>query len=149
MPTTEEILNKIKTSEKKAPVGAFATEIDSNADVVGNLNSQFLYNQTPEKDNGLQKMANKYLEKVASMAAIKSWPKRLYHDIAGASPLAQIGIASGAVVGTSKVIDTLEQAKANIERKRSERKSLHALNSIKKTLDNAVVVVPQPTAKSL
>lgn len=150
MITEKNILTRIRAADTDAPVGAYAVEIPDNRYVVGNLNSQHMYNQTKEEDNGagsmdgfageMNKKASVYLEKIANMAALKSWPKRLIKDIKDAPPLNQLGLAGGAVFGLGKAKGGYESHKSSKHHANLEERSLKALHKINKNLGQVAVV---------
>ena len=135
MATKEEYLSTIekmvRPAEEGTGTGSFCEPIRSNAMVTGNLNSQFMYNQSddgPYQEMSKTSMDNKYLTKIASMEN---------------SRLSKIGIGlSGASLGISglnylnnKATKDSAELKANLE-----RKSLNALNDINKSLSTAQLV---------
>jgi hypothetical protein len=52
-----DILKKIGATNSGAPASAFAEEIASNRSVTGNLNSQYQFTQTVDKENGITKLS--------------------------------------------------------------------------------------------
>jgi hypothetical protein len=151
------ILERVATTEKLVDqppaVGAFATEIGSNAEVVGNQNSQCLYNVTPEKDNGLQKMSseNKYLEKIA----VAKWFRNLGTSIKHAEPITQLGVGTsilGTGLSVNRTMNSGGMAKRDAERARREQLSIKALHSINKSISTNVMApssVPVKRPKGL
>jgi hypothetical protein len=150
---TKEInkFTRIRAAEDASPVGAFAVEIPSNAYVTGNQISKSVYNQTEEKDNGggdmgssmtgdmLKSASNVYLEKLASMAALKSWPRRLVKNIKEAEPLTQLGLGVGAVVGAGKAKAAYDNTRTHKTHAHLEERSLKTLQAINRNLNKAVV----------
>lgn len=108
-------------------LGAYASEIVSNASVTGNLNSQFKYNQT---DNGpydeMSKGAsvNRYLEKIAEKIPTST-------KIGLGLSTASLGVGFANLHNNHKSA-TAEQSKVQLE-----RRSLSALNGIHQTLSTA------------
>lgn len=80
------------------------------------------------------------LEKIASMAAIKSWPARLVKDIKDAPPLNQLGLAGGAVFGLGKAKGGYDSHKSSKHHANLEERSLKALHKINKNLGQALPV---------
>lgn len=138
MVTRDEILARIPSDKKEAPIGAFATELQSNADIVGNKNSQHMYNQTPEKDDGMQKMANnRYLEKIATSFPVgpyKSWGRRLYENIAHAEPLTQLGLGAGTVFSLTRLGNMIGEARQRQTNKHNAETSLKVLQNVNRNL---------------
>lgn len=119
-------------------------EIRSNADVEGNLNSKFLYNQSKTENEGLSMpkvasyMGNKYLEKIAST----SWVKNLGTSIKKADPLTQLGVGSsmlGLGLSGSKTFNDYRSSRNTSEASKLQERSLRALNSINKSLSTSVI----------
>lgn len=141
---------KTRAADNEPPIGAYATEIPDNRFVVGNMNSQMMYNQTPDKDNGngntgsasvgsgygLDKMAgNIYLEKIASFNGVKKWVHRLITDIKEAPPLNQLGLAGGAVFGGVKLKEYVNKNRSTKQTVQLNEQSLRALHGISRKLN--------------
>lgn len=138
---------RIRAAEDAPPVGAFAVEIPSNEYVMGNLLSKCKYLQTKEENNGggdmgtsdagdLNKSANVYLEKIASM---KGWAKGLVKNIKESEPLTQVGIGIGSIVGMGKAKAGYDNMTSNKHHKTMEERSLKTLQAINRNLNKAVV----------
>jgi hypothetical protein len=148
----EDIFTKIRAADSGPPAGAYATEIPDKRYVVGNLNSQYEYNQTVDKDNGqgntgvgsgggISKLAsNIYLEKIASMSTVKSWSKRLYQNVKDAEPLTQVGIAGGMLIGAGKLKNVYDDKVLKKQHSTLEERSLKTLQSINRNLKNVAVI---------
>jgi hypothetical protein len=121
--------------------GSFTQGITSPADVTGNQNSQFKYNQ--ESEGPYQEMTknagNKYLEKIA-ISRIANNMKNAFKEsshIAKASLLMSgtgLGL-SAANYNNGKITAITNQDKANLE-----RRSLAALQNINRTLSSSTIV---------
>lgn len=138
------ILTRIRAADNP-PAGAYAVEIPSNEYVTGNLNSKYQYTQTKEENNGtgdmgtqetgdFLKSANVYLEKIASMASLKTWPGRLAKNIKEAEPLTQLGIGMGTIIGAGKAKATYDNMTTHKHHASMEEKSLRTLQAINRNL---------------
>lgn len=122
-------------------VGPFTTGISSNADVVGNMNSQYKYMQ--ESEGPYQEMtknaSNKYLEKIAGMAEAARGIGKAFRESS------HIGKASLGMSGTGLAISAANYhngkttAKSSLGKENLERKSLTALNNINRTLSTSQI----------
>jgi hypothetical protein len=132
-------------ARQNTATGSYASEINSNACVTGNLNSQFKYNQSDdgpwqEMSKGASFKGNKYLEKIAMSFGNM---KKSYDS---SSTISKIGLGmSAAGLGLSAASYHNNRKNSSINSTASEinRKSLTALNNINKTLSTAVIA-PAP-----
>ena len=115
--------------------GSFAAGITSPADVTGNQNSQFKYNQ--ESEGPYQEMTknagNKYLEKIA----ISRVAKNMANAFKESSHIAKAGLlmsASGLGLSIANYHNGKITAMTNQDKANLERRSLAALHSINRTL---------------
>ncbi len=121
--------------------GPWATEIRSNADVTGNLNSKFKYDQSddgPYQEMSKGASVNKYLEKIAMSKKFHIATKAFD----GASPIAKIGLGLSAAsfgLSAANYNNGKVTARANMDKADLERKSLTALKNINKTLSTATI----------
>jgi hypothetical protein len=125
-----------ETSTKLA-LGSYAEEIRSNADVTGNLNSQFKYNQSddgPYQEMSKGASVNRYLEKIAMSKNLDRTGKL---GVGISSVSLGLGLAN---YHNSRAATKITEDKSNIE-----RKSLTALNNINKTLSTSTLA-PSPVA---
>lgn len=145
------ILTRIRAAEN-SPAGAYAVEVPSNRYLTGNLLSQHEYSQTKEEDNGygdtgssttgeLNKFANVYLEKIASM---KGWAKDLARNIREAEPLTQVGIGLGTVIGAGKAKAGYDNMTSHKHHATMEERSLKTLQAINRNLSKVTIPPKNP-----
>lgn len=133
----------VALSKKYSASGSYAREISSNADVTGNLNSQFKYNQSDdgpwqEMSKGASFMDNKYLQKIASL----KMPSGFAKAYEGSSKLSKVSLGlsmAGLGLSAANFHNSSITAKTNMDKANLERKSLTALNNINKTLSTAQI----------
>lgn len=128
--TTERILNQINKSptESGEGTGSWCLEIQDAAQVIGNQNSQHMYDQSvdgPYQELTKNAKQNRYLTKIAM--AINTGP----------SNLSKVGLGLSAAslgVGLANFHNSRITAMANQDKVSLERKSLGALNKINDNL---------------